>query len=271
MERAVENALAELCLGPGMDPKDPAQVRAWLTRHEVADSDRDFLLAQGVERLLVYRRLVRATLRDAVELAIPRTIARLGSVFDEYFSEFLAARGPRTHFLRDVTGELLTWVRDRWSADERVVPYAWELARHEALRIELAAQPTGAPLDYVPALDLERGAVFIEAARIARYEYRVHELPDAETDRSEPAHEPVALLVYRSAEHEVRYLELSPMAATVLAALMDDGHSLGQALQGAAEQHGVALDDSVIQGTAHLLTDLATRGVLLGARRSAPD
>ena len=37
-----------------------------------------------------------------------------------------------------------------------------------------------------------------------------------EDARDEPPHEPTALFVYRDAEHEARYLELSPLAAAIL-------------------------------------------------------
>jgi hypothetical protein len=265
MERAVENAFAELCLGPEIHPNDSDQVQAWLARHEMSDSDRSFLIDQGVERLLVYRRLVRGTLRDAVALAIPRTLKRLGHLFDESFSEFLSSRGPRTHYLRDVTDEFLAWAHEQWVKDDRIPPYAWELARHEALRIELGAMPSRGRRGFVPALEPDQPIAFIEAARIVECSYRVHELSESEDDRTEPVRGNVSLLAYRSPEHEVRYLELSAMAATILAGLIEEGQTLRSALEQAAEQHGRALDDRVIQSTAELLADLAARGVLLGA------
>ena len=122
MQQALESALAELVLGAELDVADDAAVRAWFDRHGVAPEDR---AALDVRRLGVYRGLVRHNLRQAVELAMPRVVARLGPTFDEYFDRFLAERGPRTHYLRDVTAELLDFCEPSWENDRRI--FAWTM------------------------------------------------------------------------------------------------------------------------------------------------
>jgi hypothetical protein len=266
VQQALENALAELVLGAELDLSDRAAVVAWLDRHGVGREDREALLESDLSRLGVYRNLVRHTLRDAVELALPRVVARLGPVFDEYFDAYLAERGPRTHYLRDVTTELLAFCAPRWADDARVAPWTMDLARHEALQIEVAAQPA-AQAD-APALPLELGQSvrFIEACRLVRYGYAVHRLSEDTSDRSEPLATDTALFVYRSREHEVRYLELTPLAASILERLLA-GSPLEQAIAGASAEHGAPLAEAVLTGAAKLLSDLAERGVLLGASK----
>src|SRR6478672_7148085 len=102
--------MTELVHGPGVAACD---ADAFLARFDFSDDDRAVLRAE-FERLLVYRQLVQGTLREAVALAIPRAMARLGPLFDEYFDRFLAERGPRTHYLRDVTTELLDFCAPLW-------------------------------------------------------------------------------------------------------------------------------------------------------------
>jgi hypothetical protein len=97
-----------------------------------------------------------------------------------------------------------------------------------------------------------------------RYEWAVHELPAALEDRSAPAERSVALLVYRDAEHAVRFLELTPTAAAVLEQLLA-GESLREGIARACAALGLTMDDSVLADTARLLADLGERGVLLGA------
>jgi len=264
MQRALENAIGELCLGPEI-ANDPASIRAWLQRHELDEDDIEFLLEGDRERLLVYRRLVRANLYGALEVSIPRTMARMGETFDAYFAAFLAERGPRTHYLRDVVDEFLEFVRPRWQPGAEVPMYLWDLARHEALRIQIGAMRSGEPGDVTPELDLQRGVRFIEAARIIHYDHAVHELSENESDRTQPERRSVALLVYRSPDHDVRFLELTPMAAQLLENLMDRGETLESALVHAADSAGYSLPGAAIEGTARLLADLAQRGVLLGA------
>jgi hypothetical protein len=246
-----------VAFGPELD-----EGGAWLDELELPPGERA-ALAQQLVQLGVYRKLVRGTLREAIELAIPRTIARLGSLFDEYFERFLAARGPRSHYLRDVTTELLAFCAPLWLEDTRVPRWAHDLSRHEALRIEIGAMPVGAA-EQLGELSLDRALRFSEASRVVRYAFAVHRLSEDERDRREPEQAATALFVYRSPEHEVRYLELSAAAAAILERL-HGGQTLGLALREAAAALGVPLDDALLEGTARVLADLAERGALLGA------
>ncbi len=264
-QEALERAMASLAFGPAIDAQDPGAVRAWLEESGVGADDIDAILDSNVERLLFYRELVRGRLHEALQLSIPRTMARLGDVFEEYFARFLAERAPQTHYLRDVTDELLDFCEPLWQGDARVPPYMIELARHEALQIEIGAMATEPVASSAEGLELDRSVRFIEAARLVRYQHTVHALPEDEDDRSEPRRTPTALFVYRNPEHEVRYLELSPLAAALLDGLFVQGKSLQQALLSACEAESRSIDQSVLDGTAQLLADLAGRGALVGA------
>ena len=259
MQQALEGVFGELLLGP---PRTRAELGELCERHGLAEVDRQALL-ESHERLLVYRDLVRSTLRDALQLSIPRSIARLGGLFDEYFDRFLCERGPRTHYLRDVTPELLEFCRPLWENDARVPGYLADLALHESLHIEVSALPALSRAAAPGPLALERGVSFSEALRLVDYGHAVHELDADEANLSPPAPRPVSLLVYRSPEHEVRYLELSPLARGILSALLE-GHALGSAVQRAAAIEDTPLTEAVLSGAAQLLADLADRGVIRG-------
>ena len=260
MQAALERALGEIVLGAAPPSGDARH--AYLERFGL-DAENRASLAEQFERLLVYRSLVRARLREAVELAVPRTLARAGALFDEYFERFLAERGARSHYLRDVTSEWLDYCAPLWKSDARIPPYLHDLARHEALEI-IVASGADTPLRADPGeLRLDRGLAFIEAACVVRYAFRVHELPEDPADRGAPPAAATALFVYRSAEHDVRYLELTPLAAAILERLLA-GATLGEAVARAAEAAAVPLGPEVLDGSARLLADLAERGALLG-------
>jgi len=263
MQRALESAVCELVLGPGVNPNDPSSVEAWLARHAVSQEDAAALRGPELERLVVYRKLVQGTLREAIELGMPRAMARLGPLFDEYFARFLRERGPQTHYLRDVTVELIDFCAELWAKDARVPDYLLELARLESLRIEIAAAPPRAHGAAFAPLDLKAGLSFSEALRLLHFAHRVHELSESLEDRSPPAAGPVHLLVYRSPDHMVRYLELTPLAAAIVERLLA-GKSLEDSLIDAARALGTVLDDAALTGAANLLSDLSARGVVLG-------
>lgn len=253
--------MAELVFGPGFAPSDAAARDAWLTRNGVGEADAQAIRDDGVERLFVYRELVRGTLREAVYAAIPRTMARLGPLFDEYFERYLAEVGPRSRYLRDVTTELLDFCAPLWASDPRVPPWAMELARHEAVQIVVASELARPPKHEPGELALDLPVRFVEAVRLMRYSHAVHRLSDDVLDRTPPLAEPTRLIVYRSPEHEVRYLETTALAADILERLLAR-EPLGAAIRGAC---GGTVGASVLEGTAILLADLAKRGVLLGA------
>lgn len=263
MQSLLEKVWADLTLGDGFgEGTDHAE--RWLERQGLDPSDAHYLSRQGFERLLTYRRLVRGNLREALERCMPGVVARLGATFDEYFARFLRERGPRSHYLRDVTPEFLEFCVPLWATDERVPAYVIELADHEALQVtigSLQARPKGHVSE---ELDLETGVEFIDACRIVHYAHAIHELSHDETDPSSPRRESTWLLVYRSPAHEVRTLKLTALAAAILLRLIELKETLRQAIVVACTERGTALGEEVLTGTATLLADLADRGVLLG-------
>jgi hypothetical protein len=263
VQRALESALAELTLGPEIAPTDTRAISAWLARNEVVGDDAR-ALERDFPRLLVYRQLVRRNLRDALESTIPRSIARLGARFDADFDEFLRVAPPVTRLLKDLTPRFLEFALPRWAEDPTLAAYLPALARHEALQIEMATL-LARPKHHVAAeLSLDERVEFIAAARVVHYDWAVHRLPEDVASRVLPERAAVSLLVYRSPEHEVRYLELASFAARLLSGLLAERLTLRAALTDAAEGLGLSLDDELLAATARLLADLAERGALLG-------
>jgi len=262
VQQALEGVFAEVVLGP----VPSRESLATLCQKHAVNADDSAALAESLERLRVYRELVRGNLREALSLSIPRSMARLGPLFDEYFDRFLAEQAPRTHYLRDVAPEFLAFCAPLWVGDARVPPYLSGLGLHESLHIEVSALPSLPPGHVAAPLSLEGGVALSEALRLVRYRHAVHELAADEADRSVPSQRPVSLLVYRSPEHEVRYLELTPLAHGIVERLLA-GDSLGSAVQGAAAEAGSALSEAVLGGAAKLLADLAERGVVRGPAR----
>jgi hypothetical protein len=266
-----QRVLMDACLGVIKGDELTGGLPGFLAAHGVLGSDADAFLAFPT-RLALYRRLVRNNLLGVTAKMLPRTRARLNAfangAFDETFDSFLAEVGPRSHFLRDVPQEFLTWAAPRWVLRGDIPRYLADLAAHELIEFQMAAAPVaGTPR--LAEVSLDRGLVFAEAKRLVRYDYRVHALPDDLEDRSEPHAGHVSLLVYRSAEHAVRFLELTPLAATILERLFA-GSALGLGIAEACAAAGVAANKAVLDDTAKLLADLGERGILLGAADAIP-
>jgi hypothetical protein len=259
---ALLSAVASLVRAPAIEAQIALDPRAFFVDGGLDAADATSLAALGAQRLLVYRKLVRRSLAAAIRLEIPRTAARLGEAFEAWVERFIDEEAPRSHYLRDVAFELVAWAGPRWAADANVPSYLGDLARHELIGFEVGSAE-GARAATGIDLDLDVPACFHASVRLARYEHAVHRLLADEAARDVPARAPTALLAYRDAEHDVRYLELSPLAAAILDRLLL-GETLRSAVVGAASSLGAALGPEVLAGTATLLDDLAERGALLG-------
>jgi hypothetical protein len=264
--RELERVLADACLGATSNDAIAGDLRGFLEARGVAEEDIDAIEA-APNRLAVYRSLVRNGLAGVIAKMLPRTRARMnaatGGGFDRDVDQFLAEVGPRTHYLRDVPRELFAWAEPRWRASSAVPPYLPDLAAHELASFAVAAAAAGPP-EAVCEVSIDRPLAFAASARLAAYGWAVHELPAEEEALSEPGRRRVHLLAYRDAEHAVRWLELTPLAASIVGRLLE-GDTLQGAMARACADHATA-PAAVATDAARLLADLGARGVLLGAR-----
>ena len=247
----------ELAFPESLDPRDAATLANADPRH-----------------VTVYRRLIRGTLKGSLKLQFPLTAARLSEHHPRDVELFCEQELPRSQVLRDVAFEFVAWATPRWRDDEQIADFLVDLARYELLEFDVYCArrrvPQQAAEPCADELDAGLGVYFDSSARLGHFDYAVHELPDDEQDRSEPRREVVALLGYRDGENAFQRMELSALAAAIIERLWLDGEPLGSAVKAACDDLEQSLDQSVIDGIATVLADLAERGVVLGARPPGP-
>jgi len=266
-DRALARALVDVCLGETGGRAVTDDLRGFLGRHGVAAEDIESAAADP-RGLAVYRTLVQNGLKSVVARLMPRTRARMNRAcagrFDADVVRFLDVVSPRTHYLRDVPGELFAWAQPTWRADPTVPAYLVDLAAHELACFGVASSEAAAgpaPLDDIA---LDRSFVFAPSVRLANYAWAVHELGIEEDEFPDtPARREVHLLGFRDSSQAVHWLELSPLAAAIVERLAA-GDSLGAGIAEACRARGAVADRSEI---ARLLSDLASRGVLLGGAK----
>lgn len=258
-------AFAAACFGKGTSFRD--DLAGFLAAHDVDADDAAALLASP-RRLALYRKLVRHNVTSVIETMLEHTKARLErrlpGELDRAIADFLAEVGPRTAHLRDVPAEFLAFIAPRWREGGRVPRWLVDHAELELVEFTVGVAPRPLPPPPLADVTADRPLVFAEPKRIVRLAWAVSDL-DREDLAAEPEERAVTILVYRDAEHRSRFLDLTPLAASILERLIA-GEPLGQAITAACQADGHPLDDSVLAGAARLLSDLGERGVLLGAR-----
>jgi hypothetical protein len=262
-EARLEEMLAAACLHAGTEAAFTSNLRGFLSSFGIANEDIEAILA-APPRLALYRRLVRNNLRGVTEKMLARTRARLNEIadgaFDASFAAWLDEAGPRTHYLRDVPGDFLIWAGPRWRGRTDVPAWIADLARYEIAQYQVAASAK-APAE-VTEIAPERPLVFAEAVMLLRLGFAVHALPSGVGDRTVPAAEATALLIYRDEDHAVQLLELTPFAAAITERLLA-GTPLLDAVREAA---AIVSAKTAPLDVARFLADLAGRRILLGGR-----
>src|SRR5260221_14629378 len=112
---------------------------------------------------------------------------------------------------------------------------------------------------------MNRLAVLFPAHRLIDVEYPVHQMEtDGEVGPVDRA--PMSLCLYRDPKsHDVTTLELTPVAARILAEIERRTAPLADVVRNAAESHGVNIDVPFVEALSTLLADLIERGLLLAS------
>jgi hypothetical protein len=227
-------------------------------------------LGRETSRWQAYRRMVRSRFYQTIDHGFERLIGAIGADrFHRIVDRFLAEDPPRSPYLRDLPGEFLRFAEARPGALCDLPPYAKDLMRYEWAELDAAYSHEEVRADDVVALDMHRPAVLTPTHRLLHLEYPVHSMG---TDGSGAplARAPIALCLYRDRRtHDVETLELTPVAASLLAGMARrDGAEpapLVEVVQRAAAEHGAAVDVAFVEALSALLAELTERGVLLGS------
>jgi hypothetical protein len=215
-------------------------------------------------RFALYRELVHARFRGALEVSIPHTLARLpDEVASAMVGRFIQEHASRSPYLRDVARELVEWATPIWRKQPGLGPYLGDLARFELLFFEVGAAPDDPPRHATPVA-ADAPVPVQAAARLEHFEFAVHLL--ANQDAVDPSRDAEArsswVLAYRDGSRRTRFVELTPFGAALFTRLQA-GLALGAAATGACEDTNQTMGDEVLADAAVLLEDLERRGVLL--------
>ena len=217
-------------------------------------------------RMAVYVELVHNNIAGFLNTCFPVARQTLGEKrWGALMRRFIATHVGETPYFREIPLEFLTWFQSAapagypaWLAP--LLHYEWAELAVDTMVVELAVD--------LPACDLETNvadgiAVLNLAMLLLAYDWPVQRIgPDYRPRK--PA--PVQLLVYRDADDAVRFMQINPITARLIALLQAGDRPADEALAQLAAELGYA-DRAAFKGFGlQVLHELQRDGVVLGYR-----
>ena len=220
------------------------------------------LLHDRDERWLLYRTMVRSRLFGMARSGLPRSAEAMGQErFDASVARYLAERGPRSRFIRDVVDELAEHALPGWEGDPSLPPHIGDLVRYETTKWRVATVPWEATPETSDELDFAGIPVFNPSVHTTSVRYRVDK-------QNEPLLEPHLAVLYRKpGDAKIYHYVLNPEGAALFVAWREPERSLADGVKAVLAAAHREPSASFIDGMAGVLADLVGQTIILGSRR----
>ncbi|UHD16534.1 HvfC family RiPP maturation protein [Thiocapsa bogorovii] len=222
-------------------------------------------------RMAIYRDLVFNNVSALLAGNFP-VLRRILSdaCWDDLIRDFFVRHRAKTPIFLELGQEFLDFLQSARTDDPRDPPFLLELAHYEWVELALQisdVEPDRTRID--PTGDLLEGRPVVSPlAWNLSYRFPVHRIgPDCRPDAPPP--EPTHLVVYRTANDDIAFLEINAVTQRLLILLGEQtSPQTGRAaLNRIAAELGHTAPDKIVAFGAELLEDLRTKGVVLGTGR----
>lgn len=219
---------------------------------------------QGVpaRRAQAYRELLFNNVCGVVDACFPVSRELLGERrWGRLQRTFFAAWRSQSPLFCELPREFLRWL-NTGELPVSLPPWLPELARHEWTELAVDIMQTDPLPSYIADGDLLKGRPLLTPAHmLLAYQWPVHRIGPSYRPRK-PA--PVQLVVFRDGEAQVRFAEINPVTARLLALLADRRCSGREACLRVAEELQHPHPPTVLAGGAAMLNELRSWGVIHG-------
>ncbi len=237
---------------------------AWIRKPDAAATP------QNIERrrMNVYRELFLSNVKGFIDNAFPVAASALGQeawqALTEMFFEKHLSTSP---YFREIPQEFMAWLMDNYDIQQTLPPWLPELLHYEWLELHVSTLDADVPdVHTASTIQTNKPIVLSPFFEMAAYRWPVHEI-SAENQPTDMPAIPTLLAVYRTREHQVRFMKLEPKAAMLLEVLQTNPTlNPEQAAQQAAlkTQGGRHAMTFGMSEFSTLFSDLNTRDILLG-------
>lgn len=230
------------------------ELTAWLRRPHLAAQP-----AMPLPRLSVYRDLLFNNVEGFLETAFPIMQSLLEEDDWRMFTQrFFAEHACASPYFRDISYEFLTWLQAHFDEFKTQWPWLLELVHFEWAELAADCAETAVPV-YKQGDITREVPVLTPALWVLAYEWPVHLFSQKPLMLEKPPL-PSYLILWRSLEDHVKFLEISPTMAQLIASLQHNSDLTGlQLLAGAAT---IDLQNAGLQA----LHELKEHGIILGVK-----
>lgn len=224
-------------------------------------------------RMEIYRSLFYGNVESFISGGFPVLRALISDKdWHEMVRDFFANHHSQTPYFLEISQEFLQYLTEegRNRADS-LFPFCLELAHYEWAELAVSVMEDTPERDQIDSTAnlLESTPVISQCAWNLTYQYPVHQISPENCPQEVPE-TPTHLVVYRDSSCDVKFLEINSMTAVLLDTLQSEPALTGkEALIKVAEQAGYADTEALLEPGKGLLTDLKTRGIILGGRKKA--
>ena len=228
---------------------------------------------QNIERrrMDIYRGLFLNNVKNFLENAFPVAARTLGqeawqNLVEEFFEKHLST----SPYFREIPQEFMAWLMENFQVQQQQPPWLPELLHYEWLELHISTLDAPQPEISTSTIDMDKPVVMSPFFQMGAYRWPVQTIGPENKPTEMPAI-PTLLAVYRTAEHKVRFMQLSPQAAMLLDVLQQSPdltpraavNEIVKTQQEQAGERGGAMPfpDSLAQ---EFLDAFAERGILLG-------
>jgi uncharacterized protein len=221
----------------------------------------------GVEerRIRIYRELIYNNVEAFLSGGFPVVRSLHGDdAWQLLVRDFLRTHRAHTPYFLEIGREFVAWLQDGRAFAGEDPPFLAELAHYEYMEVALTIAE--APADWVPMAEdtdlLESQPALSPLAWLLGYRYPVHRIgPDLRPEQ--PSDTPHHLLVHRTPQDRIAFLELNPVTAHLVFRIQNnEGHTVRALLEQIAKELEHEEPEVVIQGGLEILGELRGRGVL---------
>ena len=229
---------------------------------QVAEADIEALGGDS-SRWMLYRRMVRKRLIRMTKDSLPRTVELMGEeLYGRAFEDFMAERGPRSRYVRDVTLEFEDYLGDWIPRSAAELPDALpDLARYEATIWEV--KDIEGVIPEAAEFDFDARPMLNPLHRVLRVDHPVHSRAKIDSGRYEPG--PARLVVFRKPNDRVATIALSDWASALIELWACGDRSATESVQALGEAGIVGVDEAFIGQLCDVLALWIERGLVLGS------